>query len=104
MYLPLFAAVYSRYLDAEEWCPRVVTLDEAFAGIDDENISDLFEACEELGFNYVMNSQALFGDYPTVSSLMIYELLRPQNTNLVTPIRYHWDGQTKHFLPEQTYG
>ena len=104
MYLPLFAAVYSRYLDAEEWCPRVITLDEAFAGIDDENISDLFEACEELGFNYVMNSQALFGDYPTVSSLMIYELLRPQNTNLVTPIRYHWDGQTKHFLPEQTYG
>lgn len=104
MYLPLFAAVYSRYLDAKEWSPRMITLDEAFAGIDDANIADLFEACEELGFNYVMNSQALFGDYPTVSSLMIYELLRPQNTNLVTPIRYHWDGQTKHLLTEYVHG
>lgn len=103
MYLPLFAAVYSRYLDAKEWSPRMITLDEAFAGIDDANIADLFEACEELGFNYVMNSQALFGDYPTVSSLMIYELLRPQNMNLVTPIRYHWDGKTTRMLTEQVY-
>lgn len=100
MYLPLFAAVYSRYLDAEDFCPRVITLDEAFAGIDDLNIAELFKACEQLGFNYVMNSQALFGDYPTVSKLMIYELLRPQNINLVTPIQYYWDGHQKHLLLE----
>gem|GEM_PF-6139291 len=100
MYLPLFAAVYSRYLDAEDFCPRMITLDEAFAGIDDLNIAELFKACEQLGFNYVMNSQALFGDYPTVSKLMIYELLRPQNINLVTPIQYYWDGHQKHLLLE----
>ena len=101
MYLPLFAAVYSRYLDAEKFCPRMITLDEAFAGIDEQNIADLFEVCEQLGFNYVMNSQALFGDYPTVSKLMIYELLRPQNINLVTPIQYYWDGKKKHLLLEE---
>ncbi|GAA4062463.1 TIGR02680 family protein [Amphibacillus indicireducens] len=93
MYLPLFAAVDSRYSDAESFCPKVITLDEAFAGIDDLNIAELFKACEQLGFNYVMNSQALFGDYPTVSKLRIYELLRPQNINIVTTISYYWDGQ-----------
>lgn len=98
MYLPLFAATYSRYEDAGEQCPRVITLDEAFAGIDDQNIAELFKACEQLGFNYIMNSQALFGDYPTVSKLAIYELLRPQNVNFVTTIRYYWDGHKKHFL------
>ncbi len=103
MYLPLFAAVYSRYRDAGRDCPKVITLDEAFAGIDDDNIAELFKACEQLGFNYVMNSQALFGDYPTVSSLMIYELLRPQNINLVTPIRYYWDGHKKHFMLEESH-
>lgn len=101
MYLPLFTAVYSRYGDAGEFCPKIITLDEAFAGIDDANISELFKACEELGFNYVMNSQALFGDYPTVSRLMIYELLRPQNINLVTTIRYYWDGRKKHLVMEE---
>lgn len=100
MYLPLFISVYSRYTDAESFCPKVITLDEAFAGIDDLNIGELFKACERLGFNYVMNSQALFGDYPTVSSLMIYELLRPQNTNLVTAVNYHWDGHKKSIILE----
>lgn len=100
MYLPLFISVYSRYLDAENFCPKVIMLDEAFAGIDDMNIAELFKACEQLGFNYIMNSQALFGTYPTVSSLMIYELLRPQNANLVTAINYHWDGNKKSVLVE----
>lgn len=96
MYLPLFTAVASRYRDArKEDCPKVITLDEAFAGIDDKNIGELFKACEQLDFNYVMNSQALFGDYPTVSSLMVYELLRPQNMNLVTAICYYWNGHRK---------
>ena len=98
MYLPLFAATYSRYEDAGDYCPRVITLDEAFAGIDDQNIAELFKACEQLNFNYVMNSQALFGDYQTVSSLSIYELLRPQNANFVTTIKYFWDGHKKHLL------
>ena len=98
MYLPLFAAMSSRYRDAGEQCPRVITLDEAFAGIDEKNIEELFKACEQLQFNYVMNSQALFGDYATVSSLAIYELMRPQNAAFVDVISYYWDGKTKHLL------
>lgn len=101
MYLPLFAAVYSRYQDASESCPYIITLDEAFAGIDDMNISELFKACEELKFNYVMNSQAIYGEHGTISSLMTYELVRPLNSNFVTTIKYHWDGKTKKNLTKE---
>lgn len=43
----------------------------------------------------IMNSQALWGCYPAVSSLNIAELWRPQNAQIVTVLRYHWDGHVR---------
>ncbi|WLR52517.1 TIGR02680 family protein [Bacillus tianshenii] len=96
MYIPLFTAAYSRYQEADNHAPYVISLDEAFAGVDENNIRDMFELVEELGFNYIINSQALWGDYDTVSSLSICELVRPKNAPFVTVLRYHWDGKTRH--------
>ncbi|MDQ0219233.1 TIGR02680 family protein [Peribacillus cavernae] len=96
MYIPLFTAAYSRYQEADPAAPYIISLDEAFAGVDENNIRDMFEVVEELGFNYIMNSQALWGDYDTVSNLAICELVRPKNADFVTVIRYIWDGQTKY--------
>ncbi|WP_180954829.1 TIGR02680 family protein [Bacillus sp. V3-13] len=96
MYIPLFTAAYSRYQEAAPTAPYIISLDEAFAGVDENNIRDMFQVVEELGFNYIMNSQALWGDYDTVSGLSICELVRPKNADFVTVIRYRWDGQTKH--------
>ncbi|WP_276789361.1 TIGR02680 family protein [Veillonella magna] len=93
MYLPLFAAVHARYKESAPWAPYIITLDEAFAGIDELNIGELFKACEELGFNYIMNSQSLYGEYKTVSDLMTYELIRPQNAPIVSTVQYHWNGE-----------
>lgn len=98
MYLPLFTAMYSRYQDAGKDAPYIITLDEAFAGIDDLNIAELFKATEQLEFNYMMNSQALYGEYQTVSSLNTYELIRPKNAPTVSTIQYHWDGKVKTLL------
>ncbi|WP_353740039.1 SbcC/MukB-like Walker B domain-containing protein [Desulfoscipio gibsoniae] len=39
MYIPLFAAT-SHYNDCYPEAPNIISLDEAFAGIDDENIRD----------------------------------------------------------------
>lgn len=47
---------------------------------------------EKLGFNYIVNSQALWGDYDTVSALSICELVRPKNAPYVTVVRYYWNG------------
>lgn len=92
MYIPLFTAAYSRYKEAGDFAPYIISLDEAFAGVDDNNIRDMFEVIEQLGFNYIMNSQALWGDYDTVPSLAIVDLLRPKNADFVTVMRYEWDG------------
>ena len=43
MYVPLFAAVNAQYKKAEQKDhPRMIALDEAFAGVDDKNISSMF--------------------------------------------------------------
>lgn len=93
MYIPLFTACYSRYQEAESHAPHIITLDEAFAGVDENNIREMFEIVEQLGFDYMMNSQVLWGDYDTISELSIYELVRPQNADFVTLIHYLWDGE-----------
>ncbi|SDE10028.1 TIGR02680 family protein [Bhargavaea beijingensis] len=101
MYIPLFTAAYSRYKEAADFAPYVISLDEAFAGVDDTNIRDMFEVVEQLGFNYIMNSQALWGDYDTVLSLSVYELIRQKNADFVSTIRYEWNGREKQLITEE---
>src|SRR5690625_257168 len=101
MYIPLFTACYSRYLEADASAPYIISLDEAFAGVDEDNISVMFRIVEELGFDYIMNSQVLWGDYDTVSSLSICELVRPKNASYVKVIRYYWDGHTKKLVEDE---
>lgn len=108
MYIPLFTAAYSRYKEAADFAPYVISLDEAFAGVDDTNIRDMFEVVEQLGFNYIMNSQALWGDYDTVPSLSIYELIRQKNADFVSTIHYQWNGRERYTItdkePMETHG
>ncbi|MTH54255.1 TIGR02680 family protein [Bacillus mangrovi] len=92
MYIPLFTACYSRYQEAAGTAPYIISLDEAFAGVDENNIREMFEIVEHLGFDYIMNSQVLWGDYDTISSLSVCELVRPKNADYVSVLRYRWDG------------
>ena len=101
MYVPLFAAVNAQYQKALlEEHPRMIALDEAFAGVDDKNISSMFELVQKLDFDYIMNSQALWGCYETVPALRISELLRPANSQVVTVVYYTWNGHER-VLDEQ---
>lgn len=96
MYVPLFAAVNSQYKKAEhDDLPRMIALDEAFAGVDDKNISSMFELVRKFDFDYIMNSQVLWGCYASVPSLRIAELLRPANSQVVTVIYYLWNGKQR---------
>lgn len=98
MYIPLFTAAYSRYKEADPMAPFIISLDEAFAGVDDQNIRDMFEVVEQLGFNYIMNSQVIWGDYSTVTSLAIAELVRPKNADYVTVLHYYWNGKERELI------
>jgi uncharacterized protein (TIGR02680 family) len=98
MYIPLFSAVYARYENARKDCPRLIAMDEAFAGVDENNIRDMFKLLKDLKLDYVLNSQILWGDYDTVDNLSICELLREENDDIVSVIRYHWNGIEKRCL------
>lgn len=96
MYIPLFAAVNAQYLKARKQDhPRLIALDEAFAGVDEKNIASMFRLVGSLDFDYIMNSQSLWGCYDTVQALRIAELLRPENADFVTVIFYHWNGKER---------
>lgn len=95
MYVPLFAAISAQYQRASVECPYVIALDEAFAGVDDKNIESMFALVETLGFGYIMNSQALWGCYASVSQLEIADMYRPANSQVVTILLYQWDGYQK---------
>ncbi len=101
MYVPLFGAVNAQYKKADNKDhPRMIALDEAFAGVDDRNIKSMFELVHKLDFDYIMNSQALWGCFETVRGLRIAELHRPENSQVVSVIRYTWNGQER-ILDEQ---
>lgn len=96
MYVPLFAAVNAQYKKADYGQhPRILALDEAFAGVDDKNISSMFELVHKMDFDYIMNSQSLWGCYETVKGIRISELHRPMNSQVVTVIRYIWNGHER---------
>lgn len=98
MYVPLFSAVNARYEGAGKESARLLSLDEAFAGVDEQNIRDMFRLLNELQLSYVINSQILWGDYDTVDSLAISELIRPDNADYVTVLRYYWNGQVRQLV------
>ena len=96
MYVPLFAAVNAQYKKAKNKDhPRMIALDEAFAGVDDKNINSMFQLVSTLGFDYIMNSQALWGCYETVKGLKIADMQRPSNSQVVTVISYIWNGHER---------
>ncbi|WP_202813849.1 TIGR02680 family protein [Paenibacillus sp. A3] len=98
MYIPLFAATYSRYSDASIDAPKIISLDEAFAGVDDANMRDMFHLLTDMGFDYMMTSQVLWGCYDTVPRLAIYEIHRPRDMNVITLFHYRWNGKRKELV------
>ena len=101
MYVPLFSAVVAKYAGARKDAPYLISLDEAFAGVDEMNIRDMFRLMVEFEFNFMINSQILWGDYDTVPGLAIYQLVRPENARYVTVIRYVWNGSIKSMVTEK---
>ena len=98
MYVPLFSAVVAKYAGARNDAPRLISLDEAFAGVDEMNIKDMFRLMVKFEFNFMINSQILWGDYETVPALAIYQLVRPENAKYVTVISYIWNGKSRSLV------
>ena len=98
MYIPLFAAVVAKYESAGKDTPRIISLDEAFAGVDDSNIRDMFRILTKLDLEYIINSQVLWGEYDTIPSLAINELISDPRAKVVSVIRYLWNGHVRELV------
>jgi uncharacterized protein (TIGR02680 family) len=98
-YVTLFAAVdaYLSGMTPDGSNLRLILLDDAFAKVDEPTIAELLGLLVRLDVDFVMTGHALWGCYPQVPALDIYEVCRDDGSPAVTA-RVHWDGKTQSFL------
>jgi hypothetical protein len=94
IHLPLFAAAAVLYGDTQS--PRLVMLDEALSGIDDDTRERVLAATVALDLDIVMTSHELWGTYASVPRLAIYQLHRENGVFGVHAIPFLWDGVVLH--------
>jgi len=58
----------------------------------------MFRLMVECEFDFMINSQILWGDYDTLPNLAIYQLERPDNAKCVGVLRYHWNGVSRNLV------
>ncbi len=92
MFIPILAAVHARYKAASPDAPRLIGLDEAFAGVDDHNIGEMFRFLVELDFSWIMTSEKLWGVGAALPGCSTYELVKGSG-GVVTPVWFVWDGR-----------
>ncbi len=83
------------YASAAPTCPRLLVLDEAFVGIDDDQRADCMGMLVELGLDLVLTNYNEWGCYPQVPSVAIYHLERTEGQRGVAALRFVWDGRSR---------
>jgi uncharacterized protein (TIGR02680 family) len=98
--VPLFAAASSHYESAHPHAPRLVLMDEAFAGIDDEARANCMALIREFDLDFVMTSEREWGCYPALPGLSICQLIRREGMDAVYVSRWSWDGRERRQEPD----
>jgi uncharacterized protein (TIGR02680 family) len=93
--VPLFAAASSHYESSDAHAPRLVLLDEAFAGIDDEARASCMGLIREFDLDFVMTSEREWGCYAEIPGLSICQLVRREGMDAVFVSRWSWDGHER---------
>ncbi|GAB3687713.1 TIGR02680 family protein [Nocardiopsis oceani] len=94
--VPLFAAASSYYATAANpHVPRLITLDEAFAGVDDDSRAKCLGLLRAFDLDVAMTSEREWGCYPQVPGLAIAQLSRVDGVRAVLVTRWEWDGRER---------
>ncbi|PRY10233.1 SbcC/MukB-like Walker B domain-containing protein [Kineococcus rhizosphaerae] len=95
--VPLFAAASAHYRSAgNPDAPRIITLDEAFAGVDDTARADYLGLLAQFDLDVVMTSEREWACYPQVPGIGISHLSRVAGVDAVLVTSFRWDGRTRH--------
>jgi uncharacterized protein (TIGR02680 family) len=94
--VPLFAAASSHYKSADNpYAPRLIALDEAFAGVDDDSRAKCLGLLATFDMDVVMTSEREWGCYPQVPGLAICQLARQDGLDAVLVTPWRWDGRER---------
>jgi uncharacterized protein YPO0396 len=94
--VPLFAAVASFYSQSGyAHSPRLVLLDEAFAGIDDSARAHCMALIREFDLDFVITSEREWGCYAELPGVSICQLQRREGIDAVFVSRWTWDGRAR---------
>jgi uncharacterized protein (TIGR02680 family) len=94
--VPLFAAVSSYYSQADTvHAPRLVLLDEAFAGIDDDARAHCMGLIREFDLDFVITSEREWACYAELPGVAIAQLQRREGIDAVYVSRWSWDGRAR---------
>jgi hypothetical protein len=98
-YLVLFATAAAHFSSLPAaTAPRLILLDDAFAKVDEPTHGRLLGLLVELDLDFVITSERLWGCFPTVPSLHIYECLRDPHARGVATVHFTWDGQRRRLV------
>jgi uncharacterized protein (TIGR02680 family) len=102
--VPLFAAASAYYKSAgNPNAPRLIALDEAFAGVDDDSRAKCLGLLATFDMDVVMTSEREWGCYPQVPGLAICQLARHDGVDAVLVTPWRWDGRERRRV-EQVAG
>ncbi len=93
IHMPLFAAANALYLSSKPTCPRMVALDEAFAGIDDKFKPELLGLTVKFDLDLFMTGHDLWVNYPTVPLIAHYDMQHDKAAHALSTLLVLWDGE-----------
>ena len=94
--VPLFAAIASFYgQGGSPLAPRLMLLDEAFAGIDDSARAHCMGLIREFDLDFVITSEREWACYAELPGVSICQLQRREGVDAVFVSRWTWDGRAK---------
>ena len=99
--VPLFAAVASFYSQGGyELAPRLMLLDEAFAGIDDAARAHCMGLIRAFDLDFVLTSEREWACYAELPGVSICQLQRKEGIDAVYVSRWTWDGKARTPEPD----
>jgi uncharacterized protein (TIGR02680 family) len=98
--IPMFAAVASFYGDEHSTRPRLVLLDEAYAGIDDGVRAHCMGLIHEFDLDFVITSEREWACYKTLPGVAICQLQRHDKFDAIHVSRWRWNGKTRSRMEE----
>jgi uncharacterized protein (TIGR02680 family) len=102
LHLPMLASIAAHYADDDgrpSGCPRLILLDELFAGVDAANRAMLFGTFTDWDLDAVFTSDHEWCQYATLSGIAIHHLHPPDGDGPLVSTRFTWDGRRRVIDP-----